>query len=66
MSKADELFKNLRYTKSESEEYIAYSGNETLIQFNLITKTIEISCIINIQELQAINEKVKELRWLDE
>ena len=66
MSKADEIFKELGYLKTENKDIsiITYSGNETLIQFFLNIKSIEITSIINMQELQAINEKVKELEWI--
>ncbi len=66
MKKADEMFKELGYLKTENKDIsiITYSGNETLIQFFLNTKSIEIASIINMQELQAINEKVKEMQWI--
>ena len=66
MSKADKMFEELGYLKNENKDIsiITYSGNETLIQIFLNIKSIEIASIINMQELQAINEKVKELGWI--
>ena len=63
MSEADKMFEELGYLKNESKNIIAYSDNETLIQFFVNIKNIEIASIINIQELQAINKKVEELGW---
>ena len=74
MSKADKMFKEIGYTNKE------YNFNKTIvtfqnpdedyeISFNLIDKTIEIFEIknyITMQELQAINEKCKELGWMEE
>ena len=66
MSKADKMFEKLGYKKIESENIIIY--------VNTHGKNIEFSKLINrfavygkyyfldMQELQAINEKVKELR----
>lgn len=69
MSKADEMFKELGYKNvRENENWIVYKGKEKDIDFNKKYKTIEVengmeSKKFNIQELQAINEKVKELSW---
>ena len=71
MSKADERFKELRYLKradiwkeDNKIHTISYSGNETSIEFLIDTKHILIGSFINMQELQAINEKCKELGWI--
>lgn len=73
MSKADEMFEKLGYEKHETtwkeegkKHFVEYNSDDTQIQFSLDTKHILITNIINLQELQAINEKVKELGWLDE
>lgn len=70
MSKADDMFKKLGYSKKEEKwkednkiHFIIYSSSETLIQIYIDTKVIDIVNLINMQELQAINEKVKELGW---
>lgn len=68
MSKADEMFKELGYRNvRENEHWIVYKGKEKDIDFNKKYKTIEVengmeSKKFNMQELQAINEKVGELR----
>ena len=74
MSKADEMFGNLGYNKKKvTNEFIVYSKKElrfnreweVCIDFNcydkyLVTKNKQYFCK---EELQAINEKVKELHW---
>lgn len=77
MSKADEMFEALQYEKFIDKDVIKYTydkaGLKIVIQFNIKYKTITISMYdkdeqrhyppeIRMQELQAINEKVKELR----
>ena len=70
MSKADEMFKELGYENvRETEYWIVYKGKEKDIDFNKKYKTIEVengmeSKKITMQELQAINEKVRELQWI--
>ena len=75
MSKADEMFEELGYEKIiESNVRIDYEKEgqffDKEIVFELIDKIICVelgtgeSANINMQELQAINEKCKELRWL--
>ena len=66
---ADEMFDKLGYKKHETtwkedgkNHFVEYNSNDTQIQFSLDTKHIMITNIINLQELEAINEKVKELR----
>lgn len=75
MSKADKMFKKLGYRTKEHSystigtviEYDENNKGLSPIDFMLKTKEIKIWHInIGIQELQAINEKVKELGWLDE
>ena len=72
MSKADKMFENLGYTKYEYEfcRELIYRKKHYYIKFDLIEKAVskgnEIMDIpekISMQELQAINEKVKELGW---
>ncbi|MCI8470376.1 MAG: hypothetical protein HFJ35_02630 [Clostridia bacterium] len=75
MSKADEMFKELGYKKNHTQlgdiEY--YKDDDNVIYFYLAYKKFNKSgeydgmCdYITMQELQVINEKVKELGWLDE
>lgn len=68
MSKADKMFEELGYCIDENEERIIYDNCDNNIIFEFKYKTISFdNCIcINIRLLQAINEKVKELGWLDE
>ena len=70
MSEAEEMFEKLGYENvRETEYWIVYKGKEKDIDFNKKYKTIEVengmeSKKITMQELQAINEKCKELGWL--
>ena len=77
MSKADEMFDELGYFKKiipksyTNNKEIRYSKhiNKCLITFDLEFKQVLCeymdgsSSSITMQELQAINEKVKELGW---
>lgn len=69
MSKADEMFEKLGYKKEErnsADVYIKHCKYMTRqIGFNTETKNVMIDVhYITIQELQAINEKCKELGWI--
>lgn len=75
---ADEMFEELGYNKSYDDNYIVFSKklfNDEVktIVFNLNKNLIDIrtddifnlqviTTVLNMKELQAINEKVKELR----
>ena len=74
---ADEMFENLRYKKQDGDdcwlEYYKNSYERTkIIEFELNEHYIFVqtnegdSMPINLKELKAINEKVRELGWLDE
>ena len=71
MSNADEMFDKLRYKKEYIEngitvayiEDIEPSAFRTEIYFHRDKRLVGIYTNINMQELQAINEKVKELGW---
>ena len=67
MSKADKMFEDLGFYIDENEERIIYDNCDNDILFELKYKTINFDCsiCISITLLQAINEKVKELGWLD-
>lgn len=70
MSKADEMFEKLGYVKDETGNEIIYQLNNHEICFLLNRKMFDCGCgigreFINMQELQAINEKVKELGWYE-
>ena len=70
MSKADEMFEELGYKKEDDEYWIIYKGEEKDITFNKKYKNVEVydereSQYMTMRELQAINEKCKELGWLD-
>lgn len=67
MSKADEMFDNLGTNKAENVDFISYRGkiNKNIgYLFNKKEKTIILEGFnaIAMYDLQAINEKVKELR----
>lgn len=71
MSKADEMLKNIGYDeKTENEENIIYqdSGNEDINiifhkKYKVITGCPTYDYFLDMEILQAINEKVKELGW---
>lgn len=81
MSKADKMFEELGYIKltkkelkekyKKEKEYYEliecfYEGE--MFKFIVFYKDKELNSVssLTMQELQAINEKVKELGWLDE
>ena len=74
MSKADDMFKELGYGKFENGNFIQFNKIKELIAIEFLgdkkeivkTKGYDKHMTINMQELKAINEKVKELGWLDE
>ncbi len=68
---ADELFEELGYKVIKNKFQITYVDNISSIQFLLQYKKIEYHFlrgttyrVQTMQELQAINKKCKELRWL--
>lgn len=67
---ADEMFEELGYVKTKINEYwIIYKNFKKAINFNLKHKTIEVEAEMkseefDIQELQVINKKVEELKWM--
>ena len=68
MSKADEMLIDLGYEKMDllnSEYYYNLQKDRDWIEF-VNNFTIKVRADLTMQELQAINEKVKELGWLDE
>lgn len=71
MSEEEKMFKKLGYAKSETDKFIVYENLscDKLIKFYKMDKKYESVGVfkwITMQELQAINEKVKELGWLNE
>ena len=80
MSKADKMFKELGYEKElENKDKVRYitlineKNDLFIIEIWKLDKVIWISPTnlhysteIELEELQAINEKCKELGWLDE
>lgn len=75
MSKADEMFKKLGYSVDNGyfEEELNINTNTVIdngyiqiIFYENKTLGIDADDILTMQELQAINEKCKELGWLDE
>ena len=74
MSKTDERFTKLGYKKeyTQLEDIKYYKDDDNVIYFRKKHKTFNKSgeydgmCdYITMQELQAINEKVKELGWIE-
>ena len=76
MSKADEMFKELGYKKKNldiifSRFWEEWENEELAKTFSFNTKyeridiTDENKYGITMQELQAINEKCKELEWIE-
>ena len=65
MSKADEMFEKLGYEKIEFLGDIIFEKNEIQIIFDFTKRKIVIhgKNILETKLIQAINEKVKELRW---
>ena len=70
MSKADEMFEKLGYRKSFTKQVAYIKEND----FILFTSEKQGVCIhkesteypaFTMQELQAINEKCKELKWIE-
>lgn len=61
MSKADEMFEELGYQNKFNNYYEHDFG--TTIEFRESYKEILIDGAIDVRDLQAINEKVKELGW---
>lgn len=71
MSKADKIFEELGYTVEEATRNIfIYIDNGEYIDHSFVihkeSKSITFyKQLTTIKELQAINEKVKELGWLE-
>lgn len=68
MSKADEMFEKLGYKKLQDNKDIAEYINKDITNKVVFYKNLkEVAKLyhfeISMQELQAINEKVKELGW---
>ena len=69
MNRADEMFEELGYKKlvGETTEVFKLSRASKNIYFSKLINRIRIDGeydFIDMQELEAINEKVKELGWL--
>ena len=63
MSKADEMLDELGYIKKhDNKRHIVYKNGLGIIEFTYRDKWVYASFHINMQELEAINEKCKELR----
>ena len=70
MSEADKMFEELGYKQYTTDNEIIYQLNNHEICFLLNRKMFDCGCgigreVINMQELQAINEKCKELGWIE-
>lgn len=68
MSKVDELFKEIGYKFEYEDELSFILANRTkarYITFLKDTKTLMLTSNTTMQELQAINEKCKELGWIE-
>ena len=66
MSEADKILEKLRFEKSEIEnvciKYTKYNLFSKEIYFHLKQKKVGLDGVFSMQELQAINKKVEELR----
>ena len=74
---ADEMFEELGYMKEENDYFIEYRKQKEncckFIKFDLIDKAFtnfyyvipDRQSYLSMQELQAINKKVEELRWIE-
>lgn len=70
MSEADKMFEELGYKKFEGLRTIDFYNDNGLIQFDKACKQIHINKneetdFITMQELQLINKKVEELKWIN-
>ena len=69
MKSAKEMFEELGYKEDWDNEYgIRYSNEEdnSYIYFYRYWQKIEALHDITMEELKAINQQCKELRWLDD
>lgn len=80
MSKADKMFEELGYRKKQKGQYIEYIKVENSVKeeyaISFMMKTVmatlycggyfKKSLPLDMQELQAIHEKCKELGWVGE
>ena len=75
MSEADKMFEELGYEVSNSEfveelntttNLVIDNGYVQIIFYNNKTIYIDADDVLNMQELQAINLKCKELGWIEE
>ena len=69
--KADESFSSILYEKNISlseRVYIYFKLDEKLVQAEYVDDDYEMrgASYLNMQELKAINQKCKEMGWLDE
>lgn len=69
MSKSDKMFEELGYKiYHKNSEQVKYAdiNNDTIEFHNSLKVCMKYGLSINMQELKAINQKCKELGWLDE
>ena len=72
MSKADKMFENLGFQKEVRKKQTRYFIKNRLlipdseIIFNKKYKWVSSNFNLDMQELQAINGKCKELKWIEE
>lgn len=68
MSEADKILEKLRFEKSEIEnvciKYTKYNLFSKEIYFHLKQKKVGLDGVFSMQELQAINLKCKELKFI--
>ena len=72
MNESEKMFEKLGYEQEEKYREIEYKNNDDkIIIFDLEKKNVTCNNFysgyesINMQELQAINQKCKELRWIE-
>lgn len=65
MSEADKMFEELGYYKTSEKEFIIYTTELNTIEFDTENQMIYFGeSWIDMDDLKAINKKVKELGWM--
>lgn len=68
MSKADDMFKELGYRKDiyyDGSSFIYVDEDGRYIEFSKMLENFKSNTWLSVEELQAINEKCRELGWVE-